>query len=118
MIRSSLAEEPSWVAMTSPITGVSPLQAYRSLKGAALFWAKPLSGESVAGFGAAHQLNASPRDPPFAVLDELSALSRPERILWLGEAYKQRPLGPWFGGFAFDQRRSATPAWKAFPSTQ
>ncbi len=104
--------------MTSPITGVSPLQAYGSLQGAALFWAKPRSHESVAGFGAAHQLNASRRDPPFAVLDELSSLSRPERIIWLGDLYQQRPLGPWFGGFAFDHRRAATPLWKAFPSAQ
>jgi len=118
MIRSSLAEEPSWVAMTSPITGVNPLHAYRCLDGAALFWAKPSSDESVAGFGAAHQLNASRRDPPFAVLDELYALSRPERITWLGDGDEQRPLGPWFGGFAFDQRRAATPLWKAFPSAQ
>src|SRR5262245_20323304 len=118
MIRSSLAEEPSWVAMTSPITGVNPLHAYGSLDGAALFWAKPSSHESVAGFGAAHQLNASRRDPPFALLDELSALSRPERIIWLGDVDEQRPLGPWFGGFAFDQRRAATPLWRAFPSAQ
>ena len=104
--------------MTSPITGVNPLQAYGSLKGAALFWAKPLSHESVAGFGAAYQLNASRRDPPFALLDELSALSRPERIIWLGGVDEQRPLGPWFGGFAFDQRRAATPLWRAFPSAQ
>ena len=104
--------------MTSPITGVNPLQAYGSRKGAALFWAKPLSHESVAGFGAAYKLNASRRDPPFALLDELSALSRPERITWLGGVDEQRPLGPWFGGFAFDQRRAATPLWRAFPSAQ
>ncbi|HYV68346.1 MAG TPA: isochorismate synthase [Myxococcales bacterium] len=104
--------------MTSPIPDVSPLQAYGVLKGAALFWAKPACRESVAGFGAAQQRNASPRDPPFALLDELCALSRPERIIWLGDTCQQRPLGPWFGGFAFDPRRPPTPAWRAFPSAQ
>jgi isochorismate synthase len=118
MIQSSFAEEPSWVAMTSPQPDLTPLDAYAALDGSAVYWEKPLSNESVAGFGVADSRDASRTGQPFAILDELSELTYPGRIVWIGDSADQRPLGPWFGGFAFDQRRRASSLWEAFPAAK
>jgi isochorismate synthase len=115
MIQSSFAEEPSWVAITSPQPDLTPLDAYAALGGSAIFWEKPLSDESVAGFGVADSRGASATEHPFAILDQLSELTCPGRIVWIGDSADQRPIGPWFGGFAFDQRRRASALWEGFP---
>src|ERR1700687_2090978 len=117
MIQSSFAEEPSWVAVTSPVRDLPPLDAYAAIDGAAVYWEKPLSNESVAGFGVADSRDVPSGAHPFAILDELSQLTIPGRTVGLGD-FDQRPLGPWVGGFAFDQRRRASGLWDAFPSAK
>ncbi len=118
MIQSRLAEEPGWVALTSPAPGVSPLDAFAGLEGAALFWEKLRGEESFAGFGAADSRQVLRTDEPFRILDQLSGLSLPGRITWLGDSSQERPLGAWFGGFAFDQRRVPTPLWNGFAAAK
>jgi len=115
MIQSSFAEEPSWVAMTSPQPDLMPLGAYAALDGPAVYWERPLSNESVAGLGVAESREVSCTGQPFAILDEIT---HPGRMMWIGDSADQRPLGPWFGGFAFDQRWRASPLWEAFPAAK
>src|SRR5260370_34906795 len=105
MIQSSFAEEPSWVAMTSPQPDLTPLDAYAALDGAAVYWEKPLSNGSVAGFRVADSRDASRTGQPFAILDELSKLTYPGRSVCIRNSADQRPLGPWFRVLAFAQLR-------------
>ncbi|HKD42349.1 MAG TPA: isochorismate synthase [Myxococcaceae bacterium] len=118
MIQSSFAEGPAWVAMTSPAADVMPLDAYAALGDAAVFWEKPLSGESLAGFGAADCREVSRTGQPFQIIDELAELLCPGRITWLANSGAPRPPGPWFGGFAFDQHRRSTARWSGFPAAK
>jgi isochorismate synthase len=116
MIQARLAEAPSWVAMSSPIGGASPLDAFAAIEGAAVFWEKIRGEESFSGFGAADSRQVSRADQPFQLVDELSELS--SRIIWLADSCSERPPGAWFGGFAFDQGRERTALWNGFPAAK
>jgi isochorismate synthase len=115
MIRSSFAEDPSWVAMTSPLQPIDPLDAYAAMDGAAVFWERLPGGESLAAFGAADSVEARPGDQPFSILD---SLCRPGQTAWLSGGQNDHPPGLWWGGFAFDSRRKPTALWNGFPTAR
>lgn len=118
---SSQAETP-FAAVTAPAPQVGPdasapldpLVAARLL-GLPLsaYWEQPSEGEAVAGIGIAAERVATRLA---SALELLAPLSRRGNVLWSGA--EARPLGPWFGGLAFDPEQAPGETWRGFPPSR
>lgn len=113
MERPSSSEIGEWIAETVEAEGLDPLLALARNPGLGQpvgYWEQPAQQVAVAAFGAAAQVQASTRR---SVAESLAALKTD--IGW-GEG--PRPMGPWFGGVAFDVAHPPGPDWAGFPASR